>query len=499
MKSAPLKDLRGAVTRGVAWMVLARWVVKGLGLVSTVVLARLLMSEDFGLIAMAMIIVGLTQMLFSLGVDTALIQNPNADESHYNTAWTIRLIQNGLVAVVVFATAPLAEMYYSEPRVVQVLQALAISVAISGFSNIGTVAFRKELQFSREFKFQLIGKLVSVIPTIGLALWLRDYWALVFGILIGNVVGVALSYAMHPYRPRLSLVRAKEIWGFAQWLLVVNLGFYIYTKADQFVVGGTIGTAGLGSYSLASELAEIPTTELISPISRVVVPGYAKIKNEPGRLRAAYLNVHGVIAALAYPAAAGLALASPEIVPLLLGERWVHIIPILQILAIYAGLRAVFGNVGNLMIVQGTMKLLALLTWAELGLLVASAVVGGYFGGLVGIAIGKLSVALVMGGVYYAVAASVCGIPVRDTLRTLYRPFIATAIMACTIVYFYPGPAAEHHLVLALVVKVFIGVFSYGSTLMALWFAFGKPDGAESVFVRTIGGRFRGNSVGSEA
>lgn len=469
-------------------MVLARWAVKSLGLLNTIVLARLLVPEDFGLIAMAMIVVGLTQMLFSLGVDTALIQNSHADETHYNTAWTIRIIQNVLVGAAIFLVAPLAAEYYAEDRVVLLLQTLAVGVAISGLENIGTVAFRKELQFGNEFKLQLLRKVLSVAPTIALAMWIRDYWALAYGILLGNVFGVALSYVMHSYRPRLSLVRVSEIWGYSQWLLVVNLGYYAYTKADQFVIGGTIGSAGLGTYAIASEIAELPSAELIAPISRVVVPGYSKIKSDPTRLKLAYLKVHGVIAALAFPAAVGLSMTATELVPLLMGQKWLEAIPLLQWLALYAGLRAIYGSVGNLAIAQGLMKPLALITWLELATLVAGALIGGHFGGLQGVAVGKVCVAVFFGVCYYHFASRLSGIRISETLSTLVRPLLATVIMVGGILLVQSFFLIESILVV-LFIKVVIGAAVYGSALSLLWRAAGRPSGAESELLQ-LGGRF---------
>ena len=269
-------------------MVSARWLIKGLGLVSTLILVRLLDPSDFGVVAMANLVIGFTQMFFSLGVATALIQNPNADESHFNTAWTIGVLQSLFVTVLLILLSPVVGMYYHEPRVPLVMQVLAVGILIGGISNIGVVAFRKNLDFRSEFRLVAFRKIVSFVPTVALAFLLKSYWALVLGTVIGTAGGVLISYAMHPFRPRWSLQRFNEIWHFSQWLLVVNLGNYTYGRTDQFVVGRILTTSGIGVYAVGAEVAELPVLEMTAPISRVATPavmGNASAAVTPSTLR----------------------------------------------------------------------------------------------------------------------------------------------------------------------------------------------------------------------
>ena len=145
--------LRRTLIVGSLWMVGLRWAVKLFGLVNTMILARLLVPEDFGLTAMAMAVVAIVSVLFEFGVDYALIQKADATRDHFNAAWTIRLIQASLAALLVVACAPLAAAFYGEPRVVGIMFVLGGATLLRGFANIGVVAFRKELEFHKEFRF----------------------------------------------------------------------------------------------------------------------------------------------------------------------------------------------------------------------------------------------------------------------------------------------------------------------------------------------------------
>jgi O-antigen/teichoic acid export membrane protein len=296
------------------------------------------------------------------------------------------------------------------------------------------------------------------------------------------VLSVLLSYAVSRYRPRLSFAKAREIWGFSQWLLVTNIGYYAYTRADQFIIGGTVGKANLGTYSVAAEVAELPTTEVIAALSRVVLPGLAKIKGEPARLTEAFLRVHGVTASLVFPAAAGLAVTAPELVPVLLGDKWLQSVTVLQWLAVYTGLRTLYGSVGNLMIVKGAMSTLALVTWLELLAIVGSTLVGGYLGGLVGIAAAKVVLACGMAIVWYGLARSRCQVPLGAVLSTFARPALATLGMVGVVVAVSSvagGPAPLRLLLL----KSLLGVLSYVALLAVTWHLWCRPDGPERAVV----------------
>jgi O-antigen/teichoic acid export membrane protein len=228
-------------------MIAARWAMRLIGLVSTMILARLLAPEDFGLIALALLAYGLLETLSYAGVDLALMRQGNDSREHYDTAWTIQVLQGVFIAVCLAVAAPFVAAYFDEPRAKAVIWWIALRAPIESLQNIGVVAFRKELDFAKEFRFTLISKLLGFVAVVGAALLLRNYWALVVGSIFAAVLNVWLSYRMHPYRPRWSLARFGEIWSFSQWLVISRVGSYLNRKCDEFVVGGHAGTAAMGS------------------------------------------------------------------------------------------------------------------------------------------------------------------------------------------------------------------------------------------------------------
>ena len=141
------QSLRQAMFTGAFWMVSTRWVIRGIGIVSTLILARILTPEDFGIIAVAMLFISLVEILVEFGTDSALIQRQDAERAHYDTAWTIRILQFVFVSIVVFICAPYTAIFFDEPRVELLIRVLAFGLLLQGFENIGVVAFRKEFRF----------------------------------------------------------------------------------------------------------------------------------------------------------------------------------------------------------------------------------------------------------------------------------------------------------------------------------------------------------------
>src|ERR1700722_7876359 len=195
-------SLQRHMVKGSAWAVAVRWAVRALGLVSTIILARLLMPADFGIVTMAMIVVGTLEIFSQTGQYQAIIRHPNPSREHYDTAWTIFIILCSILAALIFLAAPVADYYFHEPRAVLVVRILALKTFINGFENVGVVNFRRDLQFNKQFLFQVLPSVLSFFVTLGAAFLLRNYWALVIGILSQEFTSFLLSYALSPFRPR---------------------------------------------------------------------------------------------------------------------------------------------------------------------------------------------------------------------------------------------------------------------------------------------------------
>jgi lipopolysaccharide exporter len=484
----PIPSVRREMVTGVIWMVGARWVLRCIGLISTVVLARLLLPRDFGLMAMASVVIGFLDVLFSQGVDTALIQNAAATRAHWDTAWTIRGIQGAAMALLLLGLAPLASWYYGEPRMTTIMPILALGTLATSLENIGTVSFRKDLQFHRDFQFMVAKKFIQFVIVLGLALIWRDYRALMAGIVVGAVMSTGLSFVLHPFRPKWSLAKAPEIWGFSFRLVAINFANYANANGEKLVIGGIAGPQQTGIYYVGDEIAATPYTELISPISRVTVPGFVQIKHDRERLKAAFLKVFSFVALISIPASVGLVVVADNLVTVLLGPRWIDAVPVIQLCAISGGCCALYSVWGNLLVVLGRLNLLNAMTYghALIFVLLLTPAVGHY--GILGAAGLKGMLAFATFVLYAGIGAGAARVSLREMFSVLWRPLVSSLLMvaACLSVGdFFAAPAA------ALVCKIVVGAVSYSVACYMIWIASGCPDGAERELVEMASERLR--------
>lgn len=479
----------GTIARSAGWMYLFKLGERSLSLVSTVILARVLVPEDFGLVAIAMAVVGLIDLMGAFGFDVALIQRQDATRVHYDTAWTYAVIFGTTCGVLLLGLAGPVASFYGDSRLIAVLVAMAAASVVQGFENVGTIAFRKELDFRKEFRFLLAKKIVSFTVTMVLAFALRNYWALVAGTIAGKLASVWISYRAHPYRPRFALGASRELFMFSKWLFFSNLVFFLHNRAPDFILGRTVGAYTLGIFKVAAEIAVTPSTELIAPLNRAAYPAYARLAADLGELRHRFIALFGGIAVVALPVSIGLALLAEPTVRVLLGPKWLEAVPLIQLLSGAGLASALESNLFLVLLALGRPKLTTMISAAMVVVSLPSLVFASLAYGAVGAAWTYLIVSVLVQIPLYLVFYRVTGIRAVQHLATLGRPLLASAIMTAAVL-------ASRHSLLAtfpevppiaeLAVCVTIGALVYTFALLALWAAAGRPAGAEATVLAKL-------------
>lgn len=475
----PQLQVPTTVFKGALLSIAMRWTDRLIGLISTLVLARLLAPDDFGIVAMASLVIGLLGVLLDLGVNVALIQNPQATQAHYDTAWTLRLLQSTVTAALVFLGAPLAGEYFSDARVVPVMQALSASIVVAGLENVGVVQFQKDMLFGLDFRFMFLKRITSFTATITAAVLMQSYWALVVGTIIGRLAGTVISYRMHPMRPRPSLEKFRDIFAVSQWMLVRSTGAYLDGNLHKMIVGRRADSAVLGGYTLADEISAMPSTELLAPINRALFPAFVAARENLAELKRLFLLAQGVQTLVGIPAGVGLAMVASEAVIVLLGEKWLPAVPFVQALALVGAIQAITTSGGYVLITLGRMSQVALIAWGQIGVfaLGAFAVIPQADAGNIAL-IRLATVGAGLGVVLWFLMGALTNLSTLDLLRTTSRPLLATAAMA-GIVHELDGLLTFGDLPM-LVAKITVGALAYLLLILGLWWMAGKPEGAES-------------------
>ena len=464
-----------------------RWSIKLLGLVSTVILARLLSPTDYGLVAMAMLIVGLVQVLIDFGADTNVLREQTLTKDIIDSAWTLRVIQGWIVASLLALSAPLAGAYFGEPEVVWIIWVISAGVLAGSFANIGITVARKQFNFGLEYRFRVLSKVIGVVVTVIAAFYLRDYRALVIGIVVSYLLALPLSYAMHPYRPAWNTSQLRSMWHFSKWLLISGIGDYLTRNLDQLIAGRVGDTHNLGVYNVAADIGQLPTAELGPPILRAFLPTLSTIKDDTDRLHAAVLKTLGAINTLTLPAAFGVVALAELLTLVFLGEKWAGVVPYLEVFALVGAFKVAVTPFSSLLLLLGFSKLHARLMWVELLAFLLAALAFVPFIGILGLAYARLFSAVVYLVLNMHTTKSHSGIRYLSMAAGLWRPLIGAMIM---LVVVSSMPRFSSSIYLDLGLHIFIGIAIYSVFIIGSWWFCRKPDGIEVLalaWLRRIG------------
>ncbi len=471
---------------GAGWIIGWRMFTRILGLANTFLLVRLLLPEDFGLVALAMSLSQAIDALSSLGVEEAVIREKAPSSHVYDSAFTINVIRGLTTSAILAACAWPVGLFFHDARLFPVMLALAAGSLVGSFENIGIVDFRRGIAFEKEFLLMSVPRLTSIVVSVGLACIFRSYWALVAAILTSNVVRVAMGYKLHPYRPRFSMQAWRQIAGFSFWSWLLSLTSLTRDRSDSFVIGRLLDITQVGIFSVGVEIASLAATELVSPLARACFSGFASARNagleaDTGRI---FLRVIGSAVLLALPASVGVSLIAGPIVKLALGSRWIGATIVIQVLGValsvmilglisasllnaYAALRGTFRV--QLISVAVRVPLMIVLV-PRLGLLGAAA------GMAVATSVEHLS--------YLVMTLRRLHLTVIDVLASTWRCVLSAGAMAAVMAVFGLGwnrvPDDRAALLTDLLAAVSLGAVVYGGTVAVLWVASGRPPGAES-------------------
>ena len=325
--------------QGGIWVFVLKASHRTLGLIRTIILARLLAPSDFGLFGIAVLAINMMETFSDIGIGQALIQKRGDIKNYLDTAWTVQVLRSITIFALLYLAAPSVSRFFQSPQALNIIRAVAFIELFTGFGNIGTVYFQKELRFDKRFTLGVTSLVANISISLTLAFLLKSVWALVYGSLAGAFVTMVMSYVLQPYRPklRLDLIKLKELLNFGKWLFGSSILVFLVTQGDDAFVGKILGVTTLGFYQMAYRLSNAPATEITNVISMVTFPAYSKMQENISRIRDAYLNVLQVTLFLSIPMAGLIFVLAPDFTRIFLGDKWMPMVPAMQVLAI-AGL-----------------------------------------------------------------------------------------------------------------------------------------------------------------
>ena len=411
MEAPPNTDLLGSVRRGLGWTLGSQAAGQAVRLGTVLVLARLLTPGDYGLAGMAFVFSGLALLVFDLALGAALVQRRDVVEADYSTVfWTNAVLGVLCTLAGIGLSGPIAS-FYGEPEVRPLFLVLSLGFMIAALGSTQIAVLTRSLDFrSLEISF-IGGALAGAAVAVGIAAWGKGPWALVAQQLATAVASVALLWVFSSWRPRFVFSRTslRELGGFGASMFGTRLLFYVHRNVDNLLIGRFLGASPLGAYALAYNLVLLPFNRIVDPIRHVLFPTLSRIQDDRERIAAAWLRVVRLVAAIFLPGMLGLAVVAPELVPVVLGERWSGVIRLLQILS-FVGLLQSLAAVNSIVlpVLGRTTTLLRFSVVAFLASLAGFAV--GLHWGVKGVAAGYLAANVVVVPLYTLLTARALGV-----------------------------------------------------------------------------------------
>ncbi len=473
-------------------MVSMRLAVNLLGITSTIFLARLLTPGDFGVVALAGSAYAFFSVLGQMGFDSALIQHQSPTDEHYNSAWTANILVGLFVSLMMFVVAKPAAWFFEDARIEYVVYAFSLLSAAKGFENIGVVNFRKSLKFKGDFLYFVIPKISGVIVGVTAAYILRNYWALVIGMVTSQVATLLYSHFSQPFRPKFSLTKFHELFGFSRWILLTNGMGYISNNGVEVILGKLMDAASVGILGIARQIANLPSQELLAPINRALFPGFSSVADDPPRLKRIISRVLGVTSMLAIPAAIGIVALAPALVDVVLGEKWREAAPVLAILGIAGVVTAMRSVLGPVLLARGKPKILTLANGAWMVFVIPAVLILVPKFGIVGVAYAGLMGPLITMPILITAVRKDIGFGWLDVGKAAWRPLFASLVMGAAVYYTeaYLYSAGEIG-ALGLIALILLGVLVFAAALWLTWAACGFPGGAERELWEQVQTRLR--------
>jgi O-antigen/teichoic acid export membrane protein len=423
-------DFKAGFIGGVSWIGGAQIASQVLTFLAGVLLARLLMPKDFGLIGMALVYTSLIRLLGQVGFSAAVIHRQDLTDNDLSTMYWASLAISVLLYGLAVAFAPAVAAFFRDARLTRVIEVSSIAFIVSAIGGVQRVLLEKQMRFRRLAANELIASGVYAFVSTAMALTGFGVWSLVVSRLAEQVVDSTFAWFTTGWSPRLEFSTAslRRSLGYGSRVWGSNVLYYGQENVDNLVVGRVLGATSLGFYSMAFRLANVPRWFLINVVFRVMFPALSSAQSDHDLLRRAYLKISSYVTLTAMGLCAGLAMVAPEFVQVVYGAKWLPAVRPLQILAVAAAVYSIGQAAGPALLSLGRPGLQLRIGFVSTTCLVVAALIGVRWG-TVGVATAVLlavTVGCVMG---QTVVLGELHIKLRSYLRALAPPLVATATM----------------------------------------------------------------------
>jgi teichuronic acid exporter len=328
--------------RGLKWTAASKFIVQGFAWLVTLLVMRLLSPADYGLLAMAAVVVSICSTVAELGIGASIVQARTLPKDELAGVAGLAVLLHLGVGVLVAASAPLVAWAFGEPRLTLITQALSLQFVVSAVSAVPQAMMARALRFKKIAWVDLAGGLTTSGTTLALALLDQGVWSIVFGNLAGSVTRAALLLVLgENVRPTFRLGRLKSHLRYGGVVTLTRIGWDLIWQSDIVIAARFLSPGAIGVYSVALHLATLPMQKVMSVVNQVAFSALARLQDDPSRMRDGLLRSFQLATVTTVPLLWGLSSCAPEFVRVVLGPKWEAAILPLQVISVVIPLRLI--------------------------------------------------------------------------------------------------------------------------------------------------------------
>jgi O-antigen/teichoic acid export membrane protein len=426
--------LRGQILSGLRWSAGVRLASQLFTWSVTLVVVRLLSPQDYGLLSMAMVFVGLLTMVAEFGLGPAIVQKTQVSDAELRKVFGLVLCSHGTLCVALALAAPMIAAFFAEPRLTLLVRVLALVFLISAFQVMPNALLQRRMEFRQRSLNDFVATIIGSLTTLGGALLGWAVWALVAGSFVTQLwKSVGLNVIM-PYArwPDLRIGGVRQLLVFGGHLSIANVLWFVFTQADVVIGGRWLGKEVLGFYTVASHLASLPNQRVSGIINQVAFPAFSRMQDDVARVGATVLKGVRILSFVSFPILWGLGTVAPEFVAVVLGAKWQPAVPTLMILATIMPLRMIANFVPNA--IQGVGRSDIVLQTVAFATVVAPlCFLVGVRWGLLGLSLAWLAAVPLIFLFSMGRGLPAVGLNIRALLRAMVGPVAAGVMMIATV------------------------------------------------------------------
>lgn len=473
----PALTLRNKVVSALRWAAIFNIIGQVYGWAASIYVIRLLVPEDYALMAIALVFTGFAIMLREAGMGDSIIQKQGASEPLLRQIFGLIILLNISFYLLFWVSAPTISRFFEEPRLVEVIRVLSLQLFVGMFAALPQALLRKDLNFKRLSQAKMVGQLCGGTLTLVLAYLGYGVWSLVFGIMLVEVIQTIALNIANPVRvkPSFRFQGIKDTISFGGYVTATRILWFIYSRCDVFIVGKLLGSTTLGFFSVARNLAMMPMSKVGSVINPIAFSAFAALQHDKVALRDSFIKAVQINALVFFPVVWGLSAVSPDLVPLVLGERWLEAAPLLQIVCLVVPIRSLATMLRPVLNGLGRPEVSLFNVTTDTLIIISALFIGTYWGAL------GVCWAWVLGGTLsYLInlirSLSILGLDLRSYAASLWPTVVSALAIYAAILMLQRVMAADGQL-LRLMLSIIVGVLVYGGLTLLI----NRP-----VFMRTL-------------